>query len=139
MTTLLADRLSHELDAVCRTEGVTEQQYRVLWVLCLSSEPDGLPLGSIADDLITRAPDVSRLVDRLEQADLVIRRGSAADRRIVLVAPTSRGVEVFERVTASIKELHDEQWHSLSDDDLQRMLGLLNRSFWRIEATEDDA
>jgi MarR family transcriptional regulator, organic hydroperoxide resistance regulator len=138
MTTLLADRLSHEIGAVCRSEGISEQQYRVLWVLCLSSSDEGLPLGAISDGLITRASDVSRLVDRLERAGLVERRSSETDRRVVLVSATTTGGAVFERVTKGIKALHAEQWGSLDDDHLRELLGLLNEVFWTDRASDGE-
>ena len=138
MTNLVAGRISHELDLVCRAEGITEQQYPVLWVLCLSGADEGLPIGSISDGLVNRASDVSRLVDRLEQAGLVERRRSSDDRRVVLVAPTPAGAAVFERVTAAVKGLHRAQWADLDDAELTTLLGLLNRAFWRSADQQTD-
>ena len=130
MTALLADQLSHEIDAVCQASGLTEQQYRVLWVLCLSGRDEGLPLGSISDGLITRASDVSRLVDRLEQAGHVERRHSTEDRRVVLVTATQTGRTTFEQITHGIKSLHVAQWGALETDELTELTDLLNRVFW---------
>ena len=127
---LLGQRLGGELEAVCRSEGLSAAQYPVLWVLCLREDREGIPQGAISDGLITQASDVSRLVSRLEEAGLLERRRSSADRRVLLVRPTRRGRTVFERTTARVKALHRAQFGDLDDSELDVLHGLLNRAFW---------
>ena len=127
---LLAQRLSGELEAVCRTHGLTAAQYPVLWVTCLHDDARGIPLGSISDGLLTQASDVSRLVTRLEVAGLLERTRSDSDRRVVRILPTRRGKSVFERTTKEVKALHRRQFSDLGDHDLEQLHGLLNRAFW---------
>ncbi len=137
---LLAQRLSAELEAVCRTEGLTAAQYPVLWVTCLHNDAAGVPMGSISDGLVTHASDVSRLVTRLEAAGLLERTRSEPDRRVVRVRPTRRGRAVFERTTEQVKALHRLQFSDLGDDDFEQLRALLNRAFWsgvRLGATEE--
>lgn len=136
---LLAQRLSGELEAVCRTYGLTAAQYPVLWVTCLHDDVRGIPLGSISDGLLTQASDVSRLVTRLEVAGLLERTRSDSDRRVVRIRPTRRGKAVFERTTKEVKALHRRQFSDLGDHDLEQLHGLLNRAFWsgvRLGANE---
>ena len=133
-------RLQAELDAACASEGLSAAQYPVLWVLCLQADPEGLALGSIADGLVNRAPDVSRLVTRMEEAGLVERRRTAQDARVVKVVATPRGRRAFESATSRVKALHREQFDGLDDADLDLLVGLLNRVFWRgVEATQEEA
>ena len=74
-----------------------------LFVLCLSDEPDaGMPIGAVADGLLNRASDTTRLVDRLERAGLAERFPNPADRRGVLVRATAEGRAVFEAMTPDI-------------------------------------
>ena len=127
---LLGQRLVGELDAVCRTQGLTAAQYPVLWVVCLHGDPEGIPLGSISDGLVTHASDVSRLVTRLEEAGLLERTRSSADRRVVRVRPTARGRALFDGATAEVKALHRRQFSDLGDDELEQLHSLLNRAFW---------
>lgn len=127
---LLSQRLVGELEAVCRSEGLSAAQYPVLWVICLQDNPEGISQGSISDGLITQASDVSRLVSRLEEARLLERTRSSADRRVVLVRPTPRGRAVFEQTTARVKALHRLQFADLDDDELELLHHLLNRAFW---------
>jgi len=127
---LLAQRLSGELEEVCRTEGITAAQYPVLWVTCLHGDVAGVPMGSISDGLVTHASDVSRLVTRLEAAGLLERTRSESDRRVVRVRPTRRGRALFDRTTEQVKALHRRQFSDLGDDELKELHALLNRAFW---------
>ena len=95
LATIAADQNRLELDQVCRKFHISIAQYPVLWVLCLSDANDGVPMSEIADGLVTRAADSTRLVDRLVESGFVTRRQSAEDRRKVLVQITAKGRKVF--------------------------------------------
>ncbi len=131
MTTIAADQNRGELEQVCRKFHLSIAQYPVLWVLCLSETSDGVPMSEIADGLVTRAGDSTRLVDRLVDSGLVTRRQSSDDRRKVLVAATAKGRKVFEEVTAEIKSVHREQFSALSYDEVKTLITLLNKLVWR--------
>ncbi len=122
------NRFTEQIEHLCRVEGVSHPQYTVLWVLCLADAPDGLPMGALADGLLTRASDTTRLVDRMLAAGLVAREPSPGDRRVVLVSPTDEGRTVFERLTAAIKELHRRQWGALTVDELRTVTRLLTKA-----------
>jgi DNA-binding MarR family transcriptional regulator len=132
-TFVTANRFDADIERACRHEGLSHGHYSILWVLCLSDAPDGLPMGELADGLLHRGSDVSRLVDRLHTLGLVTREPSPDDRRVALVAPTSDGRRVFERLTARIKALHRHQWAPLQNDELQQLIHLLNKALWREE------
>lgn len=126
-----ANRFSDAMDRLCRGEGISHAQYVVLWVLCLADDPDGgLPMGAIADGLLNRASDTTRLVDRLVKAGLVERVPSPEDRRIVRVRATAEGRERFGRLTARVREFHRRQWAVLGRDELQTLNGLLKKALW---------
>ena len=136
---LLSQRLAAELEAVCQAQGLTAAQYPVLWVVCLHSDKEGIPLGSISDGLVTHASDVSRLVTRLEAAGLLERARSQGDRRVVRVRPTARGQTLFEHTTNEVKALHRRQFSNLSEENLEQLHALLNRAFWsgvHLDTTE---
>ena len=73
---LAADRFSDEVEAICKADGLTMSHYTVLWVVCLLPSPDGVPMRAIADGVLTRAADATRLVDRLTKDGYVQRRHS---------------------------------------------------------------
>ena len=127
---LTARRFSEEIESACKAEGLTMSHYTVLWVVCLSDARQGVPMRVVADGVLTRAADVTRLVDRLTREGLVERTVSEQDRRVVLVRPTPSGQTVFRRLTAAIKELHRSQWAPLGSGELRELHRLLVRSLW---------
>lgn len=127
---LVSSRFGGQIEAICSAEGLTRSHYTVLWVVCLSQAHDGVPMGEIADGLLTRAADVTRLVDRLASAGYVERHGSEADRRVILVRPTRSGRALFQRITKAVKALHREQWASLSLAELRELRRLLVKTLW---------
>ena len=112
---LLANRSLDALEEICQADGITHQQYVALWTLCLADDPDaGLPVGAVADGLLNRASDTTRLIDRLEKAGLAERLPNPNDRRSVLVRATAAGRRVFAAVTPKLQEFHRRQWSALS-------------------------
>jgi DNA-binding MarR family transcriptional regulator len=135
---VVGNRFEEQLEVCCRSHGISHQQYAVLWVLCLSENPLGVPMGTLADGLLHRATDATRLVDKLTNAGLVQRLSSDVDRRVVLVRPTASGREVLAHATADVKALHRSQFPALSDDELSELTRLLNTAFWS-KASEADS
>jgi DNA-binding MarR family transcriptional regulator len=127
---VVGNRFEEQLDLSCRNHGISHQQYAVLWVLCLSDHPLGVAMGTLADGLLHRAADATRVVDKLTNAGLVERLSSDVDRRVVLVRPTPSGREVFAKATADVKALHRSQFSSLSDLERAQLARLLNTAFW---------
>jgi MarR family transcriptional regulator, 2-MHQ and catechol-resistance regulon repressor len=127
---LASSRFTDQVESICKAEGITMSHYVVLWVICLSDERDGVPMRRIADGLLTRASDATRLVDRLTSAGHTERRNSEADRRVVLVRPTRTGRTLFQRITKAVKELHREQWSALSLAELRELRRLLVKALW---------
>lgn len=128
---LLADRHLRELDEICAAEGITHQQYVALWTLCLADDPDaGVPMGAVADGLLNRASDTTRLVDRLERAGFAERFPHPDDRRSVLVRATTEGRRVFAAVTPKLQAFHRRQWSHLSPDELTTLGRLVAKALW---------
>ncbi len=127
---IAADRFRDALEERCKAEGITMAQYAALWVLCLADAPDGVTTGALADGLITRQPDVTRLVDRLVRAGLAERKPSPTDRRVVLVAATPAARALFERLTPVIAAYHEQQWSNLTAAELRTFHELLAKALW---------
>ncbi|HEU0172455.1 MAG TPA: MarR family transcriptional regulator [Acidimicrobiales bacterium] len=126
-----ANRFSDEMERRCRVDGISHAQYVALWVLCLSDDADdGLPMRALADGLLNRASDTTRLVDRLVDAGLAERFPSPGDRRLVLVRATAAGRDAFARVTRRVREFHRAQWAALSEAELTQLGDLLAKALW---------
>ncbi len=85
--------------------GITRGQYNVLRIL-RGAYPQGYPRCEIARRMIERAPDLTRMVDRLVRMGLVERAGSEHDRRQSIARITRRGMELLERMRSAVAQLH---------------------------------
>lgn len=104
--------------------GISPPQYNVLRIL-RGAGGDGLPCQEIAGRMVTRMPDITRLVDRLEGAGLVERRRTREDRRVVLVSIRQRGRDLLGRLDEPVLELHRRTLGHLSRAELQELNRLL--------------
>ena len=77
-----------------KQHGITNTQYNVLRILRAAGGE--LPCQNIAERMVHRVPDITRLIDRLVQAKLVLRRRSRTDRRVVLIRVTESGRMLLE-------------------------------------------
>ena len=137
--TLLSRRFGDDVEKICRSERLTMSHYVVLWVVCLKHQPEGIPMGAVADGHLNRASDVTRLCDRLTAMGHLERFPSTADRRVVLVRATQAGRDAFMRLTRRIKELHRAQWGALDLRELRELHRLLSKALWGAEAGEAGA
>lgn len=128
--TLLSRRFGEDVEKLCRDEKLTMSHYVVLWVVCLEHQPEGIPMGAVADGHLNRASDLTRLCDRLTTMGHLERLPSTTDRRVVLVRATRAGRDVFVRLTRRIKELHRTQWAGLELRELRELHRLLRKVLW---------
>lgn len=100
-----ADYVSTRLERVCADFGITRPQYNVLRIL-RGVHPGGHPRGEIGARLLASAPDVTRLVDRLEGKGLVERVNVAEDRRLSMARITKKGLRFLEEIHPHIAREH---------------------------------
>src|ERR1700694_5664766 len=99
-----ADMLSRGLVQILKTEDISATQYNVLRILRGALE--GLPCGEIASRMITRDPDVTRLLDRLEKRGLISRCRETRDRRSVMARITPQGLKLLARLDEPVQSTH---------------------------------
>ncbi len=117
------DQLSRGLVAVLKGEELSPNQYNVLRIL--RGAPEGLPCGEIGSRMITRDPDITRLLDRLEKRGLISRRRETKDRRMVLARITTEGLKILARLDGPIEEIHRRQMGHLGRERLRVLCELL--------------
>jgi DNA-binding MarR family transcriptional regulator len=118
------DRLRALEEELFGRYGLTPQQYNALRLI-RAARPGGLPTLALAGRLVSRAPDITRLLDRLEQAGLV-RRGRPADnRRVVRAAITDAGLTLLRQLAAPLRACHQRQLGHLAPAQLRRLADLL--------------
>jgi DNA-binding MarR family transcriptional regulator len=116
--------LSHEFAETFRPFGVTPTQYNVLRILRGTGQ-GGLCRNEIRDRLVAQVPDVTRLLDRLEELGLVVRERDESDRRQVSTRITRDGLRLLGRLEAPVAELHRRQLGHLSHEQLRTLIDLL--------------
>ncbi len=124
------DMLARGIVQVLKAEDVSTTQYNVLRIL--RGAPEGLPCGEIANRMITRDPDVTRLLDRLEKRGLISRCRETTDRRTVLTRITSDGLDLLARLDGPIQDAHRAQLGHLGPDRLRALTDLLHLARSRI-------
>ena len=118
-----ADLLSRSLDKILKPADVSPTQYNVLRIL--RGAPEGLPCSEIGKRMITRDPDITRLLDRLEKRSLVSRCRETKDRRTVLTRITPHGLRLLAELDDPIRETHCSQLGHLGREGLRSLLQML--------------
>lgn len=121
------DRLRAFEDQLFAQFDLTPQQYNLLRLL-RASHPDPVPTLSVVARLVSRAPDVTRMLDRLEQRNLITRTRSSEDRRTVLVEVTESGLALLEQLAEPLRECHQRQLGHLSSVELKTLVQLLQKA-----------
>jgi DNA-binding MarR family transcriptional regulator len=118
------DRLRALEDELFDTHELTAQQYNALRLL-RAEHPGSVPTMALAGRLISRAPDITRLVDKLERRGLVSRDHPAENRRVVRVSITEAGLDLLRRLAEPVRECHRRQLGHLSADQQRQLIELL--------------
>jgi DNA-binding MarR family transcriptional regulator len=128
------DRLKILEDELFATVDLTAQQYNVLRLLA-NVHPAALPTLELAGRLVSRAPDITRMLDKLERRFLVRRERPPEDRRVVHVVLSNAGVALLDQLRDPLRECHEKQLGHLSRTDLKALAELL-RSARSVHETE---
>ena len=118
------DRLRALEDELFAQFDLTAQQYNALRLL-RGQHPKPLATLDIARRLISRAPDITRLLDKLEQRGLISRERLSANRRVVHVSITPAGLELLSELDAPVRRCHERQLGHLSSEQLAQLTELL--------------
>jgi DNA-binding MarR family transcriptional regulator len=118
------DLLSRALVKVLKAEDLSATQYNVLRIL--RGSPDGLPCGEIASRMITRDPDITRLLDRLEKRGVIARARETKDRRMVMTRITPDGLKLLGRLDEPVEESHHRQLGHLGRERMAALTELLS-------------
>ena len=120
------DRLRALEDEFFRPYDLTPQQYNVLRLL-KAQQPALLPTLDVANRLVSRAPDITRMLDKLAQRGLVSRVRSESDRRTVLVGITSAGTQLLAEMHEPLRACHERQLGHLPPETLLQLIELLRQ------------
>lgn len=120
-----ADRLLQGLEKTLKSSKLSQTQYNVLRIL-RGSSPDGLACREIAARMMTRDPDVTRLLDRMEANGLVSRTRDSADRRVVKAKISAKGARLLSSLDNPVARCMKKLLGHLSELKLRQMTTLLD-------------
>ena len=120
-----ADHLDQAVTPIWERHGVTGDQYNVLRIL-RGVYPGGHPRNEVARRMIHRAPDVTRMLDRLVRQGLVARIRNPDDRRESIATITKAGLAALERIDPEVYATGVAVTASLSERDLEQLVRLCN-------------
>ena len=128
------DLLEGNIARFLKRHGVSAPQYNVLRIL-RGAEPEGLPSLAVADRMVTRVPDVTRLLERLVAKGWVQRSRSEHDGRVVIARITDAGMALLADIDEPLVTYHHEQLAHMSKDELVQLIVLLEKM--RAHAADD--
>ncbi len=122
-----ADVLDRGIAELLKPSALTRTQYNVLRILRGAGSP-GLSCSEVASRMVTRDPDATRMLDRLEARRLVTRARDATDRRVVTTRITAEGLQLLASLDEPMQEHHRRALGSLGAEKLRSLAGLLDEA-----------
>jgi DNA-binding MarR family transcriptional regulator len=119
-----ADALARGSEGILKLVGLSPAQYNVLRILRGAGE-QGLCCREVAERMITRDPDITRLVDRLEGRGLLTRNRDGKDRRIITVRINKAGQKFLRDLDKPMEAYNRNRLSHISKGDLCKLLALL--------------
>src|SRR5690348_13451338 len=118
-------QLMDRFELFLRPHGITSTQYNVLRIL-RGSEPEGLCRNELRDRMLTRMPDVTRLLDRMEEAGLVERTRDNEDRRMVTSRITQKAMQILADLDPIVAENEKHFFSGISQDQIHSLIEVLD-------------
>ena len=121
-----SDVLTQLLTDLLKPSGLSTTQYNVLRIL-RGASGKGVCCREIGERLITRDPDVTRLIDRLEKRNLLLRTRDKEDRRFVTIQLTPGGLELVNQLDEPIEKWNRKLMRNISRGDTKVLIELLEQ------------
>lgn len=105
--------------SIFKEVGLTEQQWRVLRVLW---EIEEISHNELSELTLISPPSLVGVLDRLVTMQLIERRRSSRDRRVVYIASTRSGRDLRDQLMPAVQQTYFELRDSIDDDVWRNML-----------------
>jgi MarR family transcriptional regulator, organic hydroperoxide resistance regulator len=120
-----ADVLRHAVERSLSAFGLSNEQYNVLRILRGAGE-NGLPTLEISSRMLSRSPNITRLLDKLIAKKLVRRTRPKEDRRVVIVSVTAQGLELLAHLDEVVDEVFDN-FPATTNAEIETLVEVLDR------------
>lgn len=132
-----ADLLSRDVEALLKPFALSAAQYNILRIL-RGAGPAGLACREIGCRLISRDPDVTRLLDRMDARGLIVRARETKDRRVVKTRIADEGLRILSDLDRPVAEMHRRQFRHFPTKRLRELSGLLDQVRQQAEAAPEN-
>jgi len=119
-----ADALQTQVEAWLKEFGLTGTQYNALRIL-RGAGPEGLPCREIGERMITHDPDITRLLNRLEDRGFVKRTRAKNDRRVICGKITPAGLKLLREMDSPLEKRGREMLRHVGQEKLKDLIELL--------------
>ena len=119
-----AEALQWSVTELLKKYGLSPTQYNALRIL-RGAGSGGLACSKIADRMINRDPDITRLLNRLQRMGLIQRGHDNSDKRVILASITREGLELLRKVDQPLDSLHRNRLEHLGPRCLKSLIGML--------------
>jgi DNA-binding MarR family transcriptional regulator len=120
-----AAALDHAFAQALKPYDITPTQYNVLRIL-RGAGSEGLCRNEVGQRLLRQVPDVTRLLDRMEDLDLIARHRGGKDRRYVTTTISKKGLDLLKKLDEKVDEIHQDQLGHIDEARLQQLIELLD-------------
>lgn len=131
-----ASAINDLVDVVCEKHGLTRSQYNVLRIL-RGVHPEGHSRCEVARRMVERAPDVTRLVDRLQSRGLVRRTRGGDDQRQAIARITPKGLKLLATIQPELDAITEARMNNLTEEECHELSRLCALIFAEETAAED--
>lgn len=118
------DQIGRRFDVLLKQHGLTGTQYNVLRILRGAGKA-GLPCSAVGERMISRDPDITRLLDRMERAGLCTRARDQQDRRVIVVRISDKGLKTVNQLDKPVTDLNRAMLGHMGKGRLRSLLRLL--------------
>jgi DNA-binding MarR family transcriptional regulator len=122
-----ADWLLQGVERLLKEQRLSPAQYNVLRIL-RGAGPPGLSCREIAERMITRDPDMTRLLDRMEKRGVVARERQQIDRRVVTTRVTPAGLKLLKALDNPVRDYHRRCFRHIPPARLKALAQLLEKA-----------
>jgi DNA-binding MarR family transcriptional regulator len=116
--------LEHRVSQALKAHALTSSQYNVLRIL-RGAGPEGLCRNEVGTRLVTQVPDVTRLLDRMEDSGLISRQRGSEDRRYVTTRITRKGLDLVNDLDQPMRELLQAHLGHVKETSLRALIDAL--------------
>jgi DNA-binding MarR family transcriptional regulator len=116
--------VEHTLGQVLKRFAITSTQYNILRILRGAGRA-GLCRNEVGERLVRSVPDVTRLLDRMEEMELIDRTRDGSDRRFVTTRITAKGLALVDELDAPLQEFQRDILAHMDEHQLRTLIALL--------------